>query len=174
MGIRTKASSFAETQMATEPSPRPGIVLVDDHHVVCDALAQLLEEEGMDVWGRAGSRAEALACIAGQRPDLVLVDLSLGADDGMALVTELSTLGILVAVCSSHEEPLYVQRALAAGARAYITKREATRELARAVRDVLKGWVLISPRAAEDLPEPFQTGPGVGPGKEEAHERSQL
>ncbi|MEN6626993.1 MAG: response regulator transcription factor [Candidatus Sumerlaeia bacterium] len=159
--------------MATEPRPRPGIVLVDDHQVVCDALAQLLEEEGLSVWAQAGSREEALACVSEQRPDLMLVDLSLGADDGMALVTELSALGILVAVCSSHEEPEYVRKALAAGARAYITKREATRDLARAVRDVLKGWMLISPRAAEDLPGPFQAGPGMGQGKEASHERSQ-
>jgi DNA-binding NarL/FixJ family response regulator len=50
-----------------------------------------------------------------------------------------------------HEEPSYIRRALAAGARGYITKREAPREVARAVRDVLAGWMLISPRAAEGL-----------------------
>ena len=58
---------------------------------------------------------------------------------------------IPVLVCSMHEEPGYVRRALAAGARGYITKSEAPQELARAVRDVLKGWMLISPRAAEGL-----------------------
>jgi DNA-binding NarL/FixJ family response regulator len=139
--------------MAPEPQPRPGILLVDDDRTVREALAQLLLEEGLAVQAQAKDRAEALAQIAKGRPDLALVDLSLGADDGLALVTELNALGILVAVCSSYEAPEYVRRALAAGARAYITKREANRDLARAVRDVLQGWVLISPRAAGDLPD---------------------
>jgi DNA-binding NarL/FixJ family response regulator len=56
-----------------------------------------------------------------------------------------------VLVCSTYEDPGYVRRALAAGARGYITKREAPRELARTVRDVLEGWMLVSPRAAEGL-----------------------
>jgi DNA-binding NarL/FixJ family response regulator len=56
-----------------------------------------------------------------------------------------------VLVCSSREDPGFVRRALAAGARGYITKREAPRDLARAVRNVLEGWMLISPRAAEGL-----------------------
>ena len=68
-------------------------------------------------------------------------------------MTDLHALGIPVLVCSTHEEPEYVRRALAAGARGYITKREAPRDLARAVRDVLRGWMLVSPRAADDLPD---------------------
>ena len=62
-----------------------------------------------------------------------------------------SARNIPVLVCSMHEAPGYVRQALAAGARAYITKREAPRDVARAVRDVLEGWMLISPRSAEGL-----------------------
>ena len=71
--------------------------------------------------------------------------------DALALIADLRALDVAVLVCSMHEEPGYVRRALAAGARGYLTKREAPRELARAVRDVLDGWMLISPRAAEGL-----------------------
>ena len=81
----------------------------------------------------------------------MLVDLSPVMEDALQLVTELRARNIPVLVCSMHEEPSYIRRALAAGARGYITKREAPRELARAVRDVLEGWMLISPRAAEKL-----------------------
>jgi DNA-binding NarL/FixJ family response regulator len=84
---------------------------------------------------------------------VVLVDLSLGEDDGLSLVADLCRLGIPAIVCSTHEEPEYVRRALDAGARAYVAKRDAGQALARTIRCVLEGWVLISPRAADDLPE---------------------
>jgi DNA-binding NarL/FixJ family response regulator len=70
---------------------------------------------------------------------MALVDLSLGSDDALQLVTELCARDVRVLVCSTHEEP------------GYITKREARRELAHTVRDLLEGWMLISPRAAEGL-----------------------
>jgi two-component system invasion response regulator UvrY len=80
---------------------------------------------------------------------MALVDLSL--DDALQLLEELSGRNIPTLVCSMREEPGYVRRAMAAGARGYITKLEAPEELAHAVRDVLAGWMLISPRAAEGL-----------------------
>lgn len=131
----------------------PGVVLVDDHCAVREALASLLEEEGLCVWAQVGGRDEALACVALERPDLALVDLSLGDEDGLPLVTELHRLGIPVIVCSSHEDPTHVRHALAAGARAYVAKREASQALAHAIREALEGWVLVSPRAADDLAE---------------------
>ena len=130
---------------------KPHILLVDDHAAVRHELALVLTEEGIGECREAAGRDEALAAAAGELPDLALVDLSLGADDALKLVAELCARNVPVLVCSTHEEPGHVRRALAAGARGYITKREAPRELARAVRDVLDGWMLISPRAAEGL-----------------------
>ncbi len=141
--------------MTMHPPSRPVILLVDNHPVVREALAKLLDGEGLGVSAQANGRKEALAQIASNRPDVALVDLSLDDGDGLDLVTDLHELGIPVLVCSTHEEPEYVKRALAAGARGYITKREANRDLARAVRDVLKGWLLISPRAADEFPDAF-------------------
>jgi DNA-binding NarL/FixJ family response regulator len=129
----------------------PGVVLVDDHIAVRQALASLLEEEGLSVWAQANGRADALAYVAHEKPDLALVDLSLGEEDGFVLVADLHRLGIPVIVCSSHEGPEYVRRALAAGARAYVAKREAGQALAHAIREALEGWILVSPRAADDL-----------------------
>ncbi len=127
------------------------ILLVDDHAAVRQGLALVLAEEGAGECTEAAGREEALAVASRQPPDLALVDLSPATEETLELISELCARGIPVLVCSMHEEAGMVQRALAAGARGYITKREAPRELARAVRDVLDGWMLISPRAAEGL-----------------------
>jgi len=129
------------------------ILLVDDHAAVRQELAFVLTEEGVGDCREAGGREEALAAIEREPPDLALVDLSPGTEDALQLVRELCARSIPVLVCSMHEQAGYVQRALAAGARGYITKREAPAELARTVRDILAGWMLISPRAAEGLRE---------------------
>jgi DNA-binding NarL/FixJ family response regulator len=139
--------------MEMDSRPRPGIMLVDDHLVVREALAQLLTENGLAVTAQTGRRDEALRLVAAETPAVALVDLSLNQEESLALVADLHKLGILVIVCSSHEEPQYVRRAFRAGARAYVAKRDAGEALVRTVRDVLKGWVLVSPRAADDLPE---------------------
>lgn len=127
------------------------ILLVDDHAGVRHGLALVLAEEGVGECCEAAGPEEALAAAARESPDVALVDLSPGTDEALQLVSDLCARNIPVLVCSMHEEAGYVRRALVAGARGYITKREAPRELAHAVRDVLKGWTLISPRAAEGL-----------------------
>ncbi len=127
------------------------ILLVDDHVAVRQGLAQVLAEEGVGQCREAAGYEEALVDAARDPPDLALVDLSPGTDHALQLVAALCARNVPVLVCSAHEEPSYVRRALAAGARGYLTKREAPRELARAVRDVLDGWLLVSPRAAEGL-----------------------
>lgn len=135
--------------MSTRESPN--ILLVDDHAAIRHGLARVLAEEGVGDCREATGREEALDAVTSEPPDMALVDLSPGTEEALQLVAELCERNIPVLVCSMHEEPRYVRRALAAGARGYITKREAPRELARAVRDVLEGWMLISPRAAEGL-----------------------
>jgi DNA-binding NarL/FixJ family response regulator len=111
------------------------ILLVDSHTAVRHGLALVLTEEGIGEGREAAGREEGLAAAAREPPGVALVDLSIGADDAVQLVSELSALNIPVLVCSMHEEASYGRRALAAGARGYITKREAPWELARAVRD---------------------------------------
>lgn len=127
------------------------ILLVDDHAAFRQGLAQVLAEEGIGDCREAACRDEALEAAAREPPDVVLVDLSPAIEEAFTLIAELCRRNVPVLVCSTHEQPGYVRRALAAGARGYITKREAPGELARAVRDVLEGWMLVSPRAAEGL-----------------------
>lgn len=133
--------------MAPATHRHPGIVIIDDNRAVREAIAQLLEEHQLSVWKQADRAAEALACIIQERPDLAVVDLSM--DGSLPLVTTLREQGIPVVVCSSHEDPECARKALAAGARAYVAKRDVSQALVRTIHDVLNGWVLISPRAAD-------------------------
>jgi len=127
------------------------ILLVDDNVDLREGLAQMLAQEGVGRCSEAAGPQEALEAVRRELPELALVDLSPGTEEALNLVAELSARNIPVLVCSMHEESGYVRRALSAGARGYITKREAPRDLVRAVRDVLEGWTLVSPRAAEGL-----------------------
>ncbi len=136
--------------MKTGKTPR--ILLVDDHPAVREGLALVLEGEGIGSCREAENRKEALEAADQEPPDLALVDLSMGNEDTLALLAEFRQRRIPVLVCSMSEKPAHVKRAMAAGARGYITKTE-TREVMRAVRDVLSGWMVISPRAADGLDE---------------------
>lgn len=126
----------------------PTVLLVDDHPAVRDAMAQLLEANNIAVCGQASGLEDAMALLDLRRPDLVLVDL-LPGDEGLKLVGHLQSRGIPAVVCSSCRNTEYPRRALDAGARAYVAKEDAAQTLPRILRDVLNGWVLISPRAAE-------------------------
>jgi DNA-binding NarL/FixJ family response regulator len=137
--------------MNTGKTPR--ILLVDDHPAVRQGLALVLKEEGLGDCREAGGRQEALDIAARETLDLALVDLSMGKEETLTLLAEFRIRRIPVLVCSLSENPAHVKRAMAVGARGYITKYEAPREVARAVRGVLEGWMLISPRAAEGLGE---------------------
>lgn len=126
----------------------PTVLLVDHHQGVREAMVQLLEENGMAVCAQAGSLKEAMSLLATFMPDVVLVDL-ISDDENMKLVVELNRQGLPVVVCSSQQDPEFARRALDAGARAYVAKEDAAQTLPRILRDVLNGWILISPRAAE-------------------------
>lgn len=130
---------------------RPRILLVDNQPAIRHGLALILVEEGIGNCCEAAGRQEALDAAGREVPDVALVDLSPATEDALQLIAELCARNIPVLVCSMHENAIYVRRALAAGARGYITKPEAPQELAHAVRDVLNGWTLISPLAAEGL-----------------------
>ncbi len=124
------------------------VLLVENHPAVREELAQLLAADGLEVCAQAETAAEALAQAAAALPEVALVDFSLGEEDSLALITALQARGLCVVVCSSYEGPGHVYRALEAGARAYVAKREAGQVLTRVIREVLGGWVVVSPRAA--------------------------
>ncbi|MHB9134135.1 MAG: response regulator [Armatimonadota bacterium] len=129
------------------------IMLVDDHPAVRDGLALLLALEGITVCASASSSAEALTYTDASGPDLALVDLSLGNEDGLVLVADLRARAVPVLVYSMHEDAIHVEGAFAAGALGYVTKRELHRVLVDAIREVAAGRRFICPNAALALTE---------------------
>jgi DNA-binding NarL/FixJ family response regulator len=129
------------------------ILLVDDHPAMSEGLALLLAPEGIAVCATASKSADALAHAGAFRPDLSLVDLSLGGEDGLALVAALHSRNVSILVYSMHEDARHVEGAFAAGALGYVTKRELHRVLVDAIREVAAGHRFISPNAALALAE---------------------
>jgi DNA-binding NarL/FixJ family response regulator len=127
------------------------VLIVDDHPLVREGLALLLEEEGFAPCCQAEGGAHVAACLGAFSPDLAMVDLSLGDESGLALITELRARGVPVLVYSMHEDPSHVERAFAADAQGYVTKREVSKTLVQAIRAVLAGRRFVSPRAAQGL-----------------------
>jgi DNA-binding NarL/FixJ family response regulator len=124
------------------------VLIVDDHPAVCQGLSLLLEHEGVAVCAEANGRTAALACLKECRPDLALVDLSLGDEDGLVLVEDLSKHSLPALVYSMYEDGRHVEAAFAAGALGYVTKREIQGVLVQAIRAVAAGRRFVSPRAA--------------------------
>ena len=121
-----------------------------------EGLARLINNENdLTVCAEAGTGREALDLIANARPDLVLADISLPDKSGLEVVKDIQTFhpGLDVLVISMHEESLYAQRVLRAGARGYIMKQEGGKKLMEAIRRVLGGQIYVSERMSATLLE---------------------
>ncbi len=127
------------------------ILLIDDHPAVRQGVKLLLEQEDYLVRGEAGSSAEMLERIVSSQADLALLDISLGEESGLECIAELRRRGIAVLVYSMHEDAATIDKAFAAGANGYVSKREEPEVLLAAVADVLAGNRHISPRSAQSL-----------------------
>ena len=154
--------------MSTAPSPgQPSapclrILIVDDHPIVRMGLAALIDAEpDMRVCGQAEDYHGALLAIAECAPDLVLIDLSLRESSGLELLKETSRRAIKAIVVSMHETPTWAERALAAGARGYVQKSEAGRNVVQAIRKVRAGRLYLSESIAEALLERRLSGGSV-------------
>jgi DNA-binding NarL/FixJ family response regulator len=140
------------------------ILLVDDHPLVREWLTNLINQQpDMVVCGEAESASHALVVIASAQPDLVVVDLSLKDGSGIDLIKDLKELhpGLLVLVLSMHDESLYAERALRAGARGYVMKREVTKNIITAIRQVLAGQLHVSERMAARIANKYAGAPPV-------------
>lgn len=137
------------------------ILLIEDHPTVRMGLSMLLSRDRHWICGEAGNRKElltALSLLEPDRPELAVLDLSLGGEDGLDLIDVLRSRSIPVLIYSMHEDEGTVKRALAHGALGYICKRESSAALLAAVRDVLAGYRHISPLAAQNLSSPPEGG----------------
>ena len=146
---------------------RTRILLVDDHPLVRERLAEAINRESdLIVCAEAEDRAGALQVIRSAQPHLVIVDLTLKNSEGMDLIKDIHTQwpNLLMLVVSMHDESLYAERVLRAGARGYITKQEATRSILSAIRRVLAGDVFVSQTMAAQIVGRATSHHGVGSG----------
>jgi DNA-binding NarL/FixJ family response regulator len=136
------------------PAKRSRILIIDDHPIVRERLGELINQEAdLCACGEAEDTATAIAAIERTQPDLALVDISLKDTYGIELVKELKERypKLLTLVLSMHDESLYAERALRAGARGYITKQEASKKVIGAIRQVLDGGIYVSEKMAATM-----------------------
>jgi DNA-binding NarL/FixJ family response regulator len=133
---------------------RKGVFLIDDHTILREGLTELINHSpDLAVCGEASTGEEALARIPAAKPDLVIVDLSLPDAGGLELLRTLKVRHpeIPTLVLSMHDESIYAERALRAGARGYVMKHMAITELQAAIRRVLEGNLYLSRRVSDLL-----------------------
>lgn len=130
------------------------ILIVDDHPIVRQGLAELVNhEDDLEVCGQAEDSYEALRAIRELNPNLVVVDISLKETSGLELIKDIHSQqpDLLVLALSMHDETLYAERALRAGAMGYIMKQEATENVIAAIRKILGGEIYVSDRMASRM-----------------------
>jgi DNA-binding NarL/FixJ family response regulator len=126
---------------------RAQVLIVDDHPLLRRGLAELIDDQAdLACCGQAETAPAALEMALRDRPDLVVIDISLARGDGLDLVKQIRAQdrSIKTLVYSMHDEKIYAERALAAGASGYISKQEPTDTVLRAIRRVLSGHVHVS------------------------------
>ena len=141
--------------------PKIKIFLVDDHPLVREWLTNLIRQQpDLAVCGEAEDAPHALREIAAAKPDVAIVDISLKQGSGIELIKDLKTLdpNLAVLVLSMHDEQLYAERALRAGARGYIMKRETAKKIILAIRQMLGGKIYMSDSLSASFAEKFVDG----------------
>ena len=123
------------------------IFIVEDHPLMRESLARLFNlESDLEVCGYAGTAHEALRKLPGLKPDIVIVDITLPDGNGLDLIKDMKRRSIQARalVLSMHDESLYAERALRAGAKGYIMKHEVSEEVLKAIHRILKGEIYLS------------------------------
>jgi DNA-binding NarL/FixJ family response regulator len=147
--------------VSSDPSTPVRILVIDDHPIVRLGIRQMVASEpAFEICGEAESMAQALELVASSKPDLAVVDISLGGRSGLELIRLLRETApeTKVLVLSMHDEALFAERALRAGAHGYIMKHEAIGGLVRAIREVLSGRFFVSQRMSQCLLERLGKG----------------
>jgi DNA-binding NarL/FixJ family response regulator len=131
----------------TAQSPTKNIMLVDDHPIVRQGMAILINQEpDLRVSSEASTAAEALEKLKVHTPDAIIIDVSLQSSSGIDLTKSVKELypNLPVLILSMHDETLYAERALKAGARGYVMKQEAAETVIHAIRTILAGNIHLS------------------------------
>lgn len=140
----------------TSSGKRFQVALVEDHPMFREHIGQLINRDlGMEVCGEADNIKDAMTLIRERKPDIAIVDITLRGSSGLELLKDLKAqeIDLPVLVLSMHDEDLYAERSLRAGAKGYITKNEASSEVVKAIRKVMNGEVYVSKRMTARLLE---------------------
>ncbi|HEX3486027.1 MAG TPA: response regulator transcription factor [Micropepsaceae bacterium] len=157
------------------PEKKHQILLVDDHPLVRESLASLINQQpDLAVCGEAESVKQALDYLSKTSPDMAIIDLSLKESSGLDLIKTVKTayphIGMIV--LSMHDERHYAERAIRAGARGYVMKRETTKKIIAAIHQVMAGKLGVSEEVAALFAEKFvDTRPRSGTPVEELSDR---
>ena len=139
------------------------ILIVDDHPIFRMGMKELLnQEDNFSVCGVAKDITEARRALKEHSPDLAIIDISLSKENGLDLVKEIAAdgSGLPVLVLSLHDESVWAERALRAGARGYVMKKEASESVISAIKNILHGKIHVSPDMMAHLLNKFQGNPG--------------
>jgi DNA-binding NarL/FixJ family response regulator len=137
------------TERSEQVAQKNRVFIVDDHPLVREGLTNLMNgQNDLIVCGEAKNSAQAIEGIMKTRPDVALIDISLENESGLELVKQLASRfpEVALIVLSMHDEGLYAERALRAGARGYVMKHETSSSVLASIRRVLEGGVYISER----------------------------
>ena len=144
---------MSEEKTGKTPAARKiKILVVDDHPIVLEGLAELLNhEEDLVVSARASNGAEAMKAVKKQRIDLALIDMLLKNTKGIQITKKIKALfpNMFVLIFSMSDDSRYVEQAFDAGARGYILKDELSEKIVDAIRQVLDGGIYLNKRLAE-------------------------
>jgi DNA-binding NarL/FixJ family response regulator len=147
-------------QLAAQPK-KYRVLLVDDHPIVRQGLALLIDREpDLCVCGEAEGAHSAFHAITTLCPDIVVLDISLSGPDGLDVLKELrlKTSSLPVLILSMHDESIYAERAMRAGSNGYIMKQEATEKVLVAIRRILQGDVYLSDRLTTTMLQHYVRG----------------
>lgn len=161
---RSSAPSLAATD-ATTPA-KTKILLVDDHPITRQGLRALISQQPhFEVCGEADSAPQAVDLLGKLKPDLVIVDITLKTTNGIELIKNLRAQSPLlrVLVVSMHDENLYAERALRAGAQGYVMKQEASDQIIPALEKILKGELHLSAAVKDKILHRFVNNGGEKP-----------
>ena len=150
----------AETLVLNESPSSPGrqrrslvrVMIVDDHPLMREGLAALISAEGdFEICGQASGVAEARQLVAAAAPQIAIVDLTLSDGNGLELLKEFKTIcpDVKLLVLTMHEEALFAERAMRAGATGYVHKQQASRTIIQAIRCVMEGRTYLSQQMLE-------------------------
>src|SRR5277367_1394794 len=137
------------------------VLLVDDHPIVRQGLGLLINrEQDLAVCGEADGAHSAFQAIGTLSPDIVVLDISLSGPDGLDVLKEIrvKSANLPVLMLSMHDETIYAERAMRAGANGYIMKQEATEKVLVAIRRILQGGVYLSDRLTNMMLQQFVHG----------------